>query len=76
MQRRIIEVLSKTYPYGLSATAIAERVYASDPDGGPDSADNAVSVHLHAAKPIIRQYGWQVGAFGQRGSIRLKRIGA
>lgn len=74
MQRRIIDVLSKTYPRGLSAVAIASRVYASDPDGGPMSADNAVSVHLHAARRIIRQYGWTVGAGGETGNIRLQRL--
>lgn len=74
MQRRIIDVLSKTYPRGLSAVAIASRVYASDPNGGPMSADNAVSVHLHAARPILSRYGWTVGAAGEQGNIRLQRV--
>ena len=74
MQRRIIDVLAKTYPRGLSAIDIASRVYASDPDGGPMSADNAVAVHLHGARRAIRQYGWTVGAAGEHGNIRLKRL--
>jgi hypothetical protein len=72
--RRIIDALASVYPRGLSARQIADRVYADDPNGGPESAEDAMSVHMHRARPIIQGYGWTVGASGKHGNIRLQRI--
>lgn len=73
--KRIVAELIRAYPRGVSARQLADRVYAMDANGGPDDAENCIYVHLHKAKPIIRQYGWEAGAFGHHG-IRLQRIGA
>lgn len=74
--RLIVDELARIYPRGLDGRTLADRVYRNRPSGGPDSAENVVSVTIHRVKPVLRRYGWTVGAFGEAGNIRLQRVEA
>lgn len=74
--RLIVDELIRIYPRGASGRQLADRVYALDPNGGPDSGDNVIAVHLTRARPVLRRLGWTVGADRRRGQIRLQRVEA
>ncbi len=65
MERSIFLALLNAHPRPLTRRQIAEQVYALDPNGGPLSAENAISVHLHHMRPRMRKFGWE--ASGRRG---------
>lgn len=76
LERNIVEVLAATFPAGMSEKEIAQKVYGKRPSGGPEYAVSVVSVLLHRLRRRVKPYGWGVGAFGQYGNIRLKRLDA
>lgn len=60
-QLRIIDALASAYPRGITRRVLADIVFADDPNGGPDSAENQMSVQMHWMRPTLRQLGWTVG---------------
>jgi hypothetical protein len=76
MEREIIKYLALTFPEGRSTREIADWVYRTSDHGGCDHSLSTVGVVIHRLRRRIKSYGWQVGAFGQHGAIRLKRMDA
>lgn len=74
-QRKVLDVLINTFPKALSARQIADRVYADDPNGGPENSENCISVRLYAIRKAIKHLGWTAGALGhEQEGIRLRVI--
>lgn len=74
-QREIVAMLAKRYPSGMSVDQIADRLYAMNPNGGPDTAHNVVHVQLHRLRKAIEPLGWTAKAKGRHGhDIALQRI--
>lgn len=42
-------------------------VYADDPNGGPESADQCVRIAIHRLRPKLRDIGWNIQRFGWSG---------
>ncbi len=75
-QRKVLDVLINTYPRPMSARQLAARVYADDPNGGPERSENCVSVYLVRIRKAIKPLGWTAGARGnEQEGIRLRLIG-
>lgn len=70
LEREIVDALVDAYPGSLTRRKIAARAYALDPNGGPLSAENCVSVHLSRLRDRLRSVGWQTIGATQDG-IRL-----
>lgn len=70
-QARILDVLARYYPASLSLMRIAEIVWADDINGGPDDAQNCVSVHMHRLRPVLQALGWHIGRNPGGQGIRL-----
>lgn len=54
-QAKILRLLDRSGPLG--AEALAGRIYADDPDGGPDNAANAVWVYVSHLRRKLRREG-------------------
>jgi hypothetical protein len=74
-QRKVLDVLINTYPRPMSARQLAARVYADDPNGGPEDSENCVSVYLFRIRKAIKPMGWTAGAAGnEQEGIRLRPL--
>lgn len=74
-QRKVLDVLINTFPKALSARQLANRVYADDPNGGPENSENCISVYLCRIRKAIQPLGWTAGARGnEQEGIRLRQI--
>lgn len=70
-ERKVLDVLINAYPRALSRREIANRVYADDPAGGPETAENAISVYIGRMRPILAEFGWDAGWTRQAHGLRL-----
>lgn len=68
MQQRVLDLLVKAGPHGISTDALVERVYAQDPDGGPQHATTCVRIAISRLRKLLRPLGKDitVSAFGGR----------
>jgi DNA-binding response OmpR family regulator len=74
-ERKVLDVLINAYPRYLSISAIVDRIYADDPNGGPHTADNAVAVYLNRLRPKLAEYGWTAGRLKHHSAgIGLRQI--
>lgn len=71
---RTLEVLIDTYPRAKSRRQLASLVYDDRPNGGPDTAENAVSVYMSRMRPKLHAVGWTVGWDTAAHGIRLSRL--
>jgi hypothetical protein len=75
MQFRVWDVLRRAGADGISCSALAERVYADRPDGGPESATHCIWTHASLANRRLKELGQRIVATGGPGSIyRLERL--
>ncbi len=76
MQFKVWDALRRAGPDGLSASALAERVYAGE-DGGPDTAINCIWGHAYHANKRLAALGQRIVSSGGPGSTyRLVRATA
>lgn len=68
--RRIILALSTGRP--MTRDQIADQVYWDDPNGGPDTAKNVVSVTISNHRGALAGMGWRIQA-SPRSGYRLVR---
>lgn len=70
---RAVATLVRIYPRTTSYRALADAVYALDPNGGPGNAENTIAASLSRAKAKIERAGWRVGSrrFGDKTGIGL-----
>ena len=72
IKKRIYEYLA-AHPEGVTRQQILDRVWADDPDGGPEFA-NVVSVHVKHMRPILEREGLTIScAKGAGATYRLER---
>lgn len=77
LERSIMEPLVKAFPRPMTRAQIAAQVYALDPNGGPLTAEQGLSVHMYYIRKKIQPLGWRVGGTYERGGGRwlaLKRL--
>jgi hypothetical protein len=55
-------------PHGITRDEIVDALYGSDPEGGPLSAHNAVSVHLVRLNKKLLLRGMQIKGWGHSGT--------
>ncbi len=74
----ILSVLSKKPGRIVDKNRLIEAVYGDRADGGPDSTDSAINVHLHRLRKDLSAFGWSIicigrnsGDFGHGGSYKL-----
>lgn len=60
LQRRIAELVAKRP--GLRPLELADLVYATDPDGGPISAESVVVTRICQMRPRLRAHGFEIVA--------------
>jgi hypothetical protein len=71
-RRRTVEIIADNP--GLTSLQIIERLYAGDPDGGPDSL-KIISVFVHHANKQLAKSGQKiVGSPGKGGGYKLIRL--
>lgn len=58
VMERIVLVLASAG--GLSRRELADRVYADDPDGGPDTAENCISSTINIYRGRLAATGWRI----------------
>lgn len=76
--KRAVEALLSIYPRTITKRQLADMVYASDPNGGPDDAENSLSVSLCIANRRLKMMGWRIGTLknkGGRGGHGVNSIG-
>jgi hypothetical protein len=56
---------------------LVSAVYANDPSGGPDSADQCVRIAIHRLRPQLRDIGWTIQRHGWSGyALQPTRVAA
>jgi hypothetical protein len=71
-QRQLYELVEKAGTAGIAAGAIFERMYANDPDGGPDSGSSIVSVMVRQLNKKLYTTGLEIRS--SRGPYALYRL--
>lgn len=78
-ERLIVSHLVTRYPLGVSKQALFDDLYGLDPDGGPESGVNVISVFVCHLRRKLNQYGWDIprngSGSGNMGFYRLAPIG-
>ena len=72
MQKRILEIVSKRTPAGVSARELVDLVYQDDPNGGPEAADVSVKTTICRLNKTLKEHGLRIT--GKRGSRSLGYI--
>jgi hypothetical protein len=67
-RKQIIDLLLQ-HPDGMSLQAIADRIYADDPDGGPDFASNSIWAMVARANVELADQGHRITSTKGRGSV-------
>jgi len=74
-QKNIVDALTAIYPRRIYIDELVDNVYAFDPNGGPDGAQNVVRVQISRLRKLLPSFGWTIpqtnGQQGQRGFHRL-----
>lgn len=60
LEKSLMNVLVDVYPRGISRNALVDALYANDPNGGPLTALNLVSVYICRLRPKIQLHGWTI----------------
>ena len=58
VRQRLVDLVRQS-PEGISRKALMERLYSSDPSGGPETA-NTISVLVHLANLQLMPQGWNI----------------
>jgi len=66
MQRRMLEALQAAGRCGLTRDEMVNEVYAFDPDGGPLTARNSLSVQRNKLRTTLRRHALAIVSFGPR----------
>jgi hypothetical protein len=73
--RILVERLAKAYPGSVTMERMIQALYADDPDGGPERADNAISVYNWRIRKVIEPLGWTIPRQNHGGAnYRLVRL--
>lgn len=73
-QRKLYEIVRSAGQLGITCRDLMNRLYADDPDGGPDS-QNVVQVHTSFANKRLKAFGFAIRGRGGHGSVyRLVKL--
>lgn len=69
-KQRILEIVQKAGPHGIKTTALFERVYGQDQEGGPLGGNKTLHVHVNQLNKLLRRHhkvirGERCGGTGQ-----------
>src|SRR4051812_23826435 len=71
-ERALYDALARRFGRWTSWQDLASVVYADDPNGGPDDAENSINVAIHYLKKKIAARGLVIDAtFGSGGGRRM-----
>lgn len=65
--KRAVEALLAIHPRTVPMSQLADMVYASDPNGGPDDAENSLAVAICIANKRMKATGWRIGTLDAKG---------
>ena len=76
---RIVECIHRSGSRGKTSQDVFDYVYASDPNGGPDSGVKIVAVHICRINKMLAPYNLrihhtQVGRGGYAGVYRMEKV--
>lgn len=60
LERRIVSSLADAFPRGVTKDRLISDLWFDDPNGGPDTAGNMVSVVVSRLRPKLEQHGWTI----------------
>lgn len=69
-QRRVVMGLARRMGQWVLAAELLDAVYFDDADGGPDKAQNCLSVYVWQARPKLRKVGLEIEGIPGRGGRR------
>lgn len=58
LRRRLVDLVRRRP--GITVEALADALYADDPDGGPENGTLAVRSVIRHANATLRQHGWRI----------------
>lgn len=74
-QRAMIDALVEVYPNGMHPQRVVDRMYADDPEGGPDRAYEAARYAAYDLRKKLEPYGWTIPRNTQgRGAEPMYRL--
>ena len=81
VQSRLLSSLVDAYPKGLTKQRLIHAAYCDHIDGGPENAENSISVIIFRLRKSIKKYGWRIppvkpGPVDEFCVYRLERIDA
>ena len=59
-QLQILSALIDAFPRGCTKEFLIDVLYGSEPDGGPLTANNIISIYFSHLRPVLADYGWTV----------------
>lgn len=59
-QSMLLELFVEKYPEHLSRIKLVNTLYDGDPAGGPDSAENIVSIMITRLRKQLKAFGWTI----------------
>lgn len=59
-ERLLVEELARIYPRGTTISHLVHSLYGADPNGGPDTAHQAISVYMSRARRKLADFGWTI----------------
>lgn len=59
-ERRLVQALVRIYPRSTTKTHLVDVLYDDDPNGGPETANLVVAVHLSRLRKKLPSYGWTI----------------
>ncbi|GAA5543773.1 MULTISPECIES: helix-turn-helix domain-containing protein [unclassified Brucella] len=59
-QKNIVDALTAIYPRRIYIDDLVDNVYAFDPNGGPDGAQNVVRVQISRLRKMLPPHGWTI----------------
>lgn len=71
----LLDLLVVAWPRAISTTVLVEHVYATRPNGEPDTGIKSVQVAIGHLRRRLAPHGWTV-TDGRRGEYRLERVSA
>ena len=75
LSRTLVTELAMAYPGTVSMERLIDVLYGDDPQGGPLSADNAISVYNWRIRKVIEPLGWTIPRQNHGGAhYRLSRL--
>lgn len=75
IRRRLVEIVARRSPAGITRAELVDQLYQADPNGGPEWADASVAVIIFKANKQLRAQGCRIVSSGGPGArYRLEKF--